>query len=219
MYGLYLIVFYSALLFSMKITLVRHGLTDWNVARKIQWHIDIELNTIWKKQATDVAYYLQEEDFDFMMSSDLKRASNTARAIFKYHPSSVYNEDKRLREKHLWIFQWMKIEDIFEYYTLKDRDEYYEFVDSHDSVESRENTIFRIAQCIDEVVQAGYQNICIVWHWWTLKLIRNYLLCTYDNDVKFKNCSVSKYKFHDWKRNELILSDVNHLDEWSNEIA
>jgi broad specificity phosphatase PhoE len=130
-----------------------------------------------------------------------------------YHLNSFYSEDERVREKQLWIFQWVKVDDIYSKYNLNDREEYYDFVDSHYSVETRTEIKKRVNQCVDEIILSWNKNICIVGHWWSLKLVRNYLLWIYDNDIKIKNCSVSSYELVNNNRNEIILSDVKHLDE------
>lgn len=196
----------------MKITLVRHGQTEWNVERRIQWHIDTILNDTWRYQADCVAKYLEHKKFDYIISSDLKRVSTTARKIAAYHPNSIYVEDKRVREKELWIFQWVKIDDIYSEYGLNDRNWYYDFVDSHHSVETRIDIAKRVNQCVNEVILSWNKNICIVGHWWSLKLVRSSLLWIYDNDVKIKNCSISTYELVHNKRNELVLGSINHLE-------
>jgi broad specificity phosphatase PhoE len=44
---------------------------------------------------------LKNESFDYIVSSDLKRVSQTARKIAMYHLNSFYSEDERVREKQL----------------------------------------------------------------------------------------------------------------------
>ena len=65
------------------IGLVRHGLTDWNAARKIQGQTDIPLNEIGRMQAKLLANRLLSEPyrFDAIVSSGMLRAEETARII------------------------------------------------------------------------------------------------------------------------------------------
>lgn len=65
----------------MKILVVRHGLTDWNVERRIQGRTDVPLNQEGIKQAYVAKEKLKEEKIDLMVSSPLKRAKQTAEII------------------------------------------------------------------------------------------------------------------------------------------
>ena len=65
----------------MKIYLVRHGETDWNLQERMQGQADNELNDTGKKQARIVADKLQGITFDAAFSSTLRRAITTAEII------------------------------------------------------------------------------------------------------------------------------------------
>lgn len=63
--------------------LIRHGETDWNLNGRWQGHVDIPLNEVGYTQAELVAQRLRHErvHIDFLYSSDLARAYQTAWAI------------------------------------------------------------------------------------------------------------------------------------------
>lgn len=63
------------------ICLIRHGETDWNASGRLQGREDIELNKAGRKQALMVAGYLLKSDWDLIITSPLKRASESARII------------------------------------------------------------------------------------------------------------------------------------------
>ena len=65
----------------MKITVIRHGETDWNAVGKIQGKTDIPLNTNGREQARITARLLSKHNIDVIISSPLKRAVETAEII------------------------------------------------------------------------------------------------------------------------------------------
>ena len=62
----------------MKIYLVRHGETSWNIGRKVQGQTDIPLNETGVRQAEKVREELKDEVFDVCYCSPLMRARRTA---------------------------------------------------------------------------------------------------------------------------------------------
>ncbi len=96
----------------MKLTIVRHGETEENIAGILQGHLSGTLSIHGIEQAKKVALRLKDEKFDFIYSSDLKRAADTAKEIAKYHPDTQIKFVKDLREKHLGEFQGKKVSDF-----------------------------------------------------------------------------------------------------------
>jgi len=86
--------------------LVRHGETDWNAARRLQGHTDIDLNAQGRKQAKQLANSLKAINlqFDVLYTSDLLRARNTAQSIEEQFNVNAFI-DPALRERHLGALQ------------------------------------------------------------------------------------------------------------------
>jgi 2,3-bisphosphoglycerate-dependent phosphoglycerate mutase len=81
------------------IGLVRHGVTDWNNLGKAQGSTDIPLSEIGKQQANDMGDRLrQEEKWDIMITSDLKRAIETGQIIGNKINLEISTFDKRIQE-------------------------------------------------------------------------------------------------------------------------
>lgn len=67
---------------SVDVTLVRHGETDWNKEKKIQGGgINLSLNETGRDQAKALAKHLKNQKFDVIVSSDRKRAAETAQIL------------------------------------------------------------------------------------------------------------------------------------------
>lgn len=70
----------------MKLILIRHGETYWNKERRIQGgSSDTELSEVGLKQANLLTSFLKGENLSVIVSSPLKRALDTAKAIASQH--------------------------------------------------------------------------------------------------------------------------------------
>lgn len=67
----------------MKLYFVRHGETDWNLARRVQGHSDIPLNEYGRYLARETAKGLKDVPFDLAYTSPLIRARETAELILE----------------------------------------------------------------------------------------------------------------------------------------
>ena len=83
---------------SLELVVVRHGQTDWNVARRIQGSTDIPLNALGVLQAEHTRDALAAHTFDLVVSSQLSRAAVTADTINALH-SAPRVVDERLAER------------------------------------------------------------------------------------------------------------------------
>lgn len=87
----------------MIVGLIRHGLTDWNAAGRIQGQSDIPLNDEGRKQAVRLAERLKHESdaqpWDFIITSGLSRAQETGSIIADILGIPLYDPDSRLMER------------------------------------------------------------------------------------------------------------------------
>ena len=84
----------------MKISIIRHGQTDWNKENLFQGRSNNALNATGIKQAKDLALLLKNEPIDMLFSSPLDRAIQTANIINEYHHAPFFI-DELLTERSL----------------------------------------------------------------------------------------------------------------------
>lgn len=86
-----------------RLTLIRHGLTEWNVQGRFQGQTDVPLSDEGRAQARALAEYVAAvQGVDAVVSSPLVRAVETARIAF---PDQAITTDPRLRELHFGEFE------------------------------------------------------------------------------------------------------------------
>lgn len=82
-----------------RITLVRHGQTDWNLERRMQGSKDIALNDTGRRQAREAAPTIVPEGPVLLVSSDLSRAVETAQLLAEHHGWNAPLQYAGLRER------------------------------------------------------------------------------------------------------------------------
>jgi|UniRef100_A0A7C3WRR8 broad specificity phosphatase PhoE len=101
-----------------EIYLIRHGETDWNKEGRFQGRTDIPLNERGKKQAQILSEYLIKENIDFIYSSPLKRAYETALPL-----SQKLNKEIIIRKN--WIefdfgeWEGLTVKEVHEKYPIE----------------------------------------------------------------------------------------------------
>jgi probable phosphoglycerate mutase len=82
----------------------RHGQTEWNVTDRIQGHADVGLDDVGRAQAAAAARQIAAGHPDVIVSSDLRRAADTAGALAAVTGLTV-RLDPRLREQYFGDWQ------------------------------------------------------------------------------------------------------------------
>ena len=78
----------------MKLFLVRHGETDWNIERRLQGQVDIPLNEFGRKLAVKTGMGLSNISFDVCFTSPLKRAKETAELILDGKAVPIIDDER-----------------------------------------------------------------------------------------------------------------------------
>jgi len=96
----------------MRLIITRHGETEENKLGVMMGHNPGTLSKEGIEQAKKAALRLKDEKIDFIYSSDLKRASDTAKEIAKFHKDVPLIFTEELRERYLGEFQGRKPSDF-----------------------------------------------------------------------------------------------------------
>jgi glucosyl-3-phosphoglycerate phosphatase len=94
-----------------RLVLLRHGQTDYNLAGRMQGHLDSLLTEVGREQAVAIAPEVVRMTPDRLISSDLRRAVHTADIIGGAAGIPV-KLDPRLRETHLGEWQGRTVGEI-----------------------------------------------------------------------------------------------------------
>ena len=181
----------------MKLYVVRHGQTDWNLSEKVQGRTDIELNQTGIEQAKQAKENLSEIDFDLVISSPLKRTRKTAEIINEdRHMPLIF--DERLMERGFGdvegttpsktgVFKGVNIWNYNENINYK-------------NVEPIVEMCNRVWSFLDEIKEKySEKNVLLVTHGGTMRIINAYFNGINENGllprIEVLNCEVKEYEY------------------------
>jgi len=192
-----------------RICFIRHGETNWNVAKRIQGQLDIPLNETGRAQALAMAFNASHQHFSALYSSDLARAWETAGALATREDLEI-RPLAALRERHYGIFQGITAEEgrvrhpeAHRLYLARDLGYAFE------SGESLTALAERVAQGVDWLVRHhSGETLCAITHSGVLDIL--YRRATgrpleIPRDFQIPNCALNWFQFdaHGW-----------HLEKW-----
>lgn len=93
------------------LVMLRHGQTDFNLGSRMQGQLDTELSELGRAQAVAAAEVLGKRQPVLIVTSDLRRAYDTAVALGE-HTGLPLRVDRRLRETHLGDWQGMTHSEV-----------------------------------------------------------------------------------------------------------
>ena len=94
-----------------RLVMLRHGQTEWNAGSRMQGQLDTDLTDLGRAQAVAAAEVLAKRQPLLIVSSDLRRALETAEALGERTGVAV-DVDTRLRETHLGDWQGLTHIDV-----------------------------------------------------------------------------------------------------------
>ena len=108
----------------MKVYLIRHGETEYNLAHRCQGWCDVDLTETGVSQAKALKERIGNFKFDRIISSDLYRTRHTASIIFGDDPKIEF--DSRVREVNNTVITGQYVDDLLEHYG-----EHYDYARHH----------------------------------------------------------------------------------------
>ncbi len=206
----------------MKIYLIRHGQTDWNLEGKIQGRYDVSLNETGSKQAELLAMGMDKRPVVQIFSSRQKRALETAQAVGRRQHVAVTVIDG-LEEVEFGEWEGKTWDEISREYPEEFKvwcTEPAEIVPP--GGESRPQIYRRIGNALKEILRRSRGDIAIVSHGAALAYMVSIMLekeLGDHDEIIVKNASIStvEYDRETGKFHMAEANDVSHLKALSQE--
>ncbi len=175
----------------IKLYVVRHGRTDWNVKGIIQGTTDIPLNEEGRKQVKELAQKHDLESFDLCFSSPLKRTRETAEIIIGNKKEIIL--DRLLIERSYGEFEGNPIDYDLTVKIWTDLDE------KMNGIESTRECLER-AQKFLRKIKRDYPNktILIVSHGGFIKAL-HFSIIGYDENTDFLSFKPENAKIYEYE--------------------
>ena len=199
-----------------RLTLVRHGETDWNRERRLQGLTDSELNDAGRLQARALAERLRGTSFDALYTSPLVRASETAAIlgdVLELAPVRV----PALRERDVGAWGGLTNDDARHRFP----DEWRRIAAGEDVAlgggETKAQVTARMAETLDRIgARHPSGSVLVVSHGLALKLLVCRLIGIDVRDCERlatgANTSMTVFDIRDGAPRLAVYADAGHLD-------
>ena len=160
----------------MRIYLVRHGETQWNVERRMQGWGDSALTSLGEDQARKHGELLNREHVSTIFASDLGRVRQTV-SLIQERCTADMRFDANLRECNMGQWEGQRVEDIqqewqVEYSRWRQDNE----INSPPDGESINDLKLRVAKVLDSVTNNGDSRVAFVTHGITTRVLLDLLI-------------------------------------------
>jgi len=200
----------------MRLIVIRHGETEWNIQHRYQGQKDSPLTEKGRAQAEAVADRLASEALDRIVSSDLGRAVDTAKAIARRHEGLVWDQDPGLRERDFGILAGYTRSEAAEAHPQEEEGYLNGGVDYRiPEGESLRDVYHRAGRVFDSLAgQYGGQTLCVVTHGGILGMFLRHAIgipAEHTRAYKFVNAAFNEFSHEDGRWLLHTWGDVNHL--------
>ena len=202
----------------IEVVLIRHGETDWNAEKRLQGHLDIELNAEGARQAELLAQALQGEQFDAIICSDLQRARKTAQPLATLQGKTV-QIDIAWRERCYGAFEGLRDVEIGERYpdahrAMQARELDYRYPQGVNTAETLREFSTRSITALKRALDLQHRKIAIVTHGGVLDCINRYARgadLSKPRDFDIPNAGINRLWWKDGQLRIAQWADVAHL--------
>ncbi len=196
----------------LELWLIRHGESMWNIEGRIQGHSDSPLSELGIEQAKLLQRRLAEHDFDFVYSSDLARAKDTAELVV---PNSKIHLDQRLRERNFAGFEGKTHKEL----SQEERNIFEAWRNDPENVrplggELQSEFCKRILAWLEELPKLG--KVIAFTHGGFIRTLLFWVVrakASYARSFLINNTSISKFYIYDNKIHISTVNDTAHLEE------
>ena len=201
-----------------KVTLVRHGITDWNKSFRYQGVSDVPLSTEGEEQAKKTALRLSHESVGRIISSPLKRSLKTAEIIAESIGLSAVETWDELMEVDFGAWEGLTIPQIKEKFG-EETFAKWKSSQVHVTATNGEDTdriYIRSEACAAKILSLTDENVVVVGHGALFRTMLLPLIGTPRSNVfwkmKMDNCSLSGIGIDKKNRAFIVFfNDTIHL--------
>jgi broad specificity phosphatase PhoE len=200
----------------VKLVIVRHGETEWNVQHKVMGQLDSPLTAKGIQQAKAIGDRLRRLKFTSLYSSDLGRAVQTANIIAEICGKKIIF-DAELREWNMGIFEGLTVSEMHEKFP-QERQDYEQIGDEYiipegESLAQCRARGFRVLNAIAE--RHSDETVVVVTHGCVLMGFFEMVLdLRSGNTWRFKldNANFCTFEYVKERWSLVVWNDVSHLE-------
>ena len=198
----------------LKLYIVRHGETKWNVEKRFQGQTDSDLTEKGKEKVGKTGEELKNILFDAVYTSELGRAVKSAEIILSKNINKKNRLQKltELNEVYFGKWQGLSYNEIFEKYPEEANNYFYDikkYYAKNIEAEELKDALDRFLKGMDKIVKNHKSgNILVVTHGTVLEMFINHVINKNTEDIdERKLIGNGKYRIFTYKNGEFLTAD------------
>ncbi|MBN1329297.1 MAG: histidine phosphatase family protein [Candidatus Heimdallarchaeota archaeon] len=201
----------------MRLLIVRHGETVWNLEdKRFRGQMDIELSKVGLKQVDKTGLFLKHEKIDKILFSPMIRCKQTAENIKKFQPNSQLIEEPLLIDISFGDWEGKRHSDVF---SENPQVEHFWNDQPEELVFPNGESWYRVYERVDKffkrIRKQKDELVVVISHRVVLNIIMLYLLGLDPKhfwDFHFDNASISEITIYENGKFQIIrTNDTHHL--------